>query len=303
MASSLEAFRNIINNGNAIPINVIDKDNENDKDNPIDDSTENSDNEEQENNSQDNLDSGRRHHHSNSEDDGEEEQEQDKDKTNNKNDDDNYDDENENDTNEDDDDSENNNDDSESENSDDDSESENNDDDSESDNSKRKDSKRNDKSKHIDKGNLKKQIVKHKESSQPENPVLTNFESLVVNLLLLIQKEEYSIQKLVMFLNDIQKNPKAFDDEDKKLVTERLNKRKEKLAKLQKELQVRQKTYDKDVVTMELTLAKRLEIMDKFEPDFLNDNVELFEALAEKQAKLTEIVHNVKAKISQPLEQ
>jgi hypothetical protein len=119
-----------------------------------------------------------------------------------------------------------------------------------------------------------------------------------------IQKTSDVLNHLEELLEKMQRHPEAFDKEDTSYVTQRLAQVQDDKLAAEHELHRRQHLYVNTVKRLEAALVTRMKILETTdsETQVLEENPELMQWLAKKQASMTDMLRVMKDKLSTPLD-
>lgn len=127
---------------------------------------------------------------------------------------------------------------------------------------------------------------------------------IFASLKVMIENNEAKIQSLKALFDQITNHPQAFDDEDKAVVQEKIQKLQKQTDDLKEDLDRRQNTYESTVLTLEKALHIRQTVLESVDDEtgVLRDNKDLMSKLADKQAGLVKLLNEMKDKLIGPYE-
>jgi len=136
----------------------------------------------------------------------------------------------------------------------------------------------------------------------PKPSYRQTFEQIVQALTQDAERESQNIQALQLMSNEMKANPIAFDDEDYRMVDDRIAERQEILNRITDDLNRRHQTYSNKVVVMENALETRETFFNSLDNSVIEQNKELFEALVLKQQNLLNLLETMKSELAEPLD-
>lgn len=111
-----------------------------------------------------------------------------------------------------------------------------------------------------------------------------------------IARHEHSLAELDKLARAVSDHPDAFDDDDAASIKNALLKTRQRLRDMQEDLERRSKSYETTIVAFERALETREALLEQFD-DVLSQNPELMEALATKQAALTQTLQSMRDQV------
>lgn len=111
-----------------------------------------------------------------------------------------------------------------------------------------------------------------------------------------IARDEHNLAELDKLARAVSEHPDAFDDDDAKNIKAAILKTRQRLRAMQEDLERRSKSYETTIVAFRRALETREALLEQFD-DVLSQNPDLMEALATKQATLTQTLETMRDQV------
>lgn len=128
-----------------------------------------------------------------------------------------------------------------------------------------------------------------------------SFQKLIDHLQKAADDQIVIIGKLEELLDIMKQHTSAFDQEDFDLITQKIDSRKQALEHISDELHRRHNTYSTQIVAMEDALEQRERIFNSVPAEVIEQNQDLFDALAKKQQTLNQFLTEMRSKLAEPI--